>query len=770
MTATTASGSPDNPESSDSPTSSVDEAPAGDTPPPGPAAENDAVDRSESDDGDPVDPSTDPTGQDSPDVATSGTDPSETGRDRRAWIKQEGGYVAELSALCGLVFARPVLAAFGQSPETFIARGASAWFVLIFGLIVALGPVLVLGAVTALSGLAGRRVREAVQLVVLGYLAYLGFIQVLRIHFAWATRPVQIVALLAAVAAAYAVAKLAVVRTYVRFLGAATLVFLGQFLFISPSASLIFGGRSASVDDSVAAAVAEDLGEDAPPVVMVMLDALPTASLMDTDGEIDADLYPNLAALAGDGTWYRNHTTVAQDTVFAVPAALSGEMPSGREVPPVASSYPDNLFTLLGGSGAYELDAVEQVTALCPDSMCPHATDGALRPLLADGRNLWEESLERGRDRAGLPGAFGTRYVDFAGWVDQQRPAVEEPSTFRFYHVLMPHDPWNWLPGGQRYHASMPGGGQFAGYWGPTGSDLGLRRQVLQTQVVDEQLGRLFEGLRRADLYDDALIVVTADHGYAFEPQAPVRALAESQPEQILWTPLLVKAPGQTADDGGGVLDEENVMSVDVVAIGAAELGIDLEELDFRSDGVIPAGLGGPGRDAAKVVLDWSWGEIRAEDGEDYIPVDAEAGYERLLDLDLLGRLTESGSPDVWDVSGRGLVGSAVGDDLPVGEPLDVTFELDGPVVRQGISLEHPLPLELSGIGWISEDETVVLAVGDTVAALVRPEPTGFGVTSVRALLWPGAFVEGDNEISVHLLGGDEDTGAVLHPLEVTTR
>jgi hypothetical protein len=60
--------------------------------------------------------------------------------------------------------------------------------------------------------------------------------------------------------------------------------------------------------------------------------------------------------------------------------------------------------------------------------------------------------------------------------------------------------------------------------------------------------------------------------------------------------------------------------------------------------------------------------------------------------------------------------------------------------------------------------------LGHTVAALVRPEPTGFGVTSVRALLWPGAFVEGDNEISVHLLGGDEDTGAVLHPLDVTTR
>jgi hypothetical protein len=41
---------------------------------------------------------------------------------------------------------------------------------------------------------------------------------------------------------------------------------------------------------------------DAAPVVMVMFDGLSTGTLLDGEGRIDAELYPNLARLAGDST------------------------------------------------------------------------------------------------------------------------------------------------------------------------------------------------------------------------------------------------------------------------------------------------------------------------------------------------------------------------------------------------------------------------------------------------------------------------------------
>ena len=53
---------------------------------------------------------------------------------------------------------------------------------------------------------------------------------------------------------------------------------------------------------------------------MVIFDELPLTSLMDEKRQIDPVRYPNFAALADDGYWFRNATTVTDYTVQAVPA------------------------------------------------------------------------------------------------------------------------------------------------------------------------------------------------------------------------------------------------------------------------------------------------------------------------------------------------------------------------------------------------------------------------------------------------------------------
>jgi hypothetical protein len=64
-----------------------------------------------------------------------------------------------------------------------------------------------------------------------------------------------------------------------------------------------------------------------PPVVLVVFDALPVRLLEDATGHIDSERFPNFAALARTGTWYRNATTIHESTRFSVPAILDGERP-----------------------------------------------------------------------------------------------------------------------------------------------------------------------------------------------------------------------------------------------------------------------------------------------------------------------------------------------------------------------------------------------------------------------------------------------------------
>ena len=58
----------------------------------------------------------------------------------------------ELGGLAAFAFARPVLDTFGRSPETFVARGADALTVVLFGFVVAFLPYLLFGVL----GLLGR--------------------------------------------------------------------------------------------------------------------------------------------------------------------------------------------------------------------------------------------------------------------------------------------------------------------------------------------------------------------------------------------------------------------------------------------------------------------------------------------------------------------------------------------------------------------------------------------------------------------------------------
>jgi Sulfatase len=296
-----------------------------------------------------------------------------------------------------------------------------------------------------------------------------------------------------------------------------------------------------------------------PPIVVVVLDEFPTEALTTPSGKIDAARYPNFAALAGTSTWFRNGYTVFDSSFKAVPSILDGRMPADKTAADVRSHQP-SVYHLMHRLG-YDIFKVESATAICP-------------PWICDGT--------RTRRPGVLPRLAGSgRPARLHRWIgairDRGRP------TFYFHHALLPHEPWLYLPSGRQ---SRPAGVEPVGAinkppsWHLPGlTDHNHLRHLLQVGYVDRQIGRLMRRLRRTRLFDRALLVVMADHGYSFELNVKSRRqVTERNIGQIAPVPFFVKTPGQTE----GMVDHSLIRNVDLLPTIADVLGV---PVPWQADG-----------------------------------------------------------------------------------------------------------------------------------------------------------------------------------------
>jgi hypothetical protein len=291
-----------------------------------------------------------------------------------------------------------------------------------------------------------------------------------------------------------------------------------------------------------------------PPVVVLIFDEFPTDALLRPDGSIDAERFPHFADLAAHSTWFPNAFTVYDSTFKSVPAIMDGVTPR-RGTAADFRSHPRSIYTLMDRLG-YGIVDVASGEALCPPRICPdvrHRRPGVLKRL-----------------------AGGGRPPRLHGWVGSIRSRGRP--TFYLHHALLPHEPWIYLPSG---HQSRPSGNDpVPEINGPKGfGDRALTnhnetRHLLQVGFVDRQVGLLLARLRRTGLFDQALVVVTADHGYAFEVGVKDRRLVtETNVEEIAPVPMFVKAPGQTE----GEVDASFMRSLDVTPTIADLLGARIE-------------------------------------------------------------------------------------------------------------------------------------------------------------------------------------------------
>jgi Sulfatase len=332
------------------------------------------------------------------------------------------------------------------------------------------------------------------------------------------------------------------------------------------------GARGADAPSTTAQTPSPNEGA---PVVEVVFDELPTATLMNASGSgIDRKRFPGFAGLAAQSTWYRDNTTVADFTGRAVPAIETGIDP-GFTTLPVASQQPNSIFSLLGGK--YRFNVHEPVTNVCPQSLC-----GAARSA-------------RSSAAGGPPGAAGNGKSagDFAQelFVPPKPEEFEHwlagihsgPRSLNFIHMEVPHEPFHFLPDGRSYEytpisdVGTTNAQRWAGGIGGTATT--WQRHYIQTAFADTLTRQMIARLKKVGIWNRALVIVTADHGISFDPKSYRRLAVPANFGGIVNPPLFVKYPGQSR----GAISDVHTHSIDILPTTAQVLGL---ELPYQAQGV----------------------------------------------------------------------------------------------------------------------------------------------------------------------------------------
>jgi hypothetical protein len=329
------------------------------------------------------------------------------------------------------------------------------------------------------------------------------------------------------------------------------------------------------------------------PVVLVVFDEFAGASLLTPEHTIDATRFPHFSKLASESTWYRHACANASLTLCALPAILTGQSPPDEFSIP--KNYSQSLFLSLKSGAQYDYVAFEPVSVVAPqnDNVFSTSRPQTLQRTLATlgilsrvylfdvvptdfHRGLpeiprsWfglsrsdavDRSARRGRFRYSWSSQRDQQFTHFLECIDETREGI-----LYFGHFLLPHAPWCFLPSGKRYAPD-----QFEMNRGcletaeSITDELGLvqeqQRYLLQQIYLDRAIGQLVERLKASGIYDDCLLIVTADHGVSFRLNSSRRELVDNNVADICGIPLFVKYPGQSQ----GAVRDEIVQSTDIV-------------------------------------------------------------------------------------------------------------------------------------------------------------------------------------------------------------
>ena len=482
----------------------------------------------------------------------------------------------EYLALCGVAFAQPLLDILARNASYLVTSGTTAAQAFALVGIVCLAPPAALWGVDRLSGVVGPRFRSVVHYLLTAGVLVLLILQVVRRATSLEASEVIIAAVAAGIIAASAVHKWSLTRQFLHYLAWTPLLAATVFLAFSPASTAIFSEPPAPLADV-------NIGT-ASRVVFIVLDEMPTKSILDGNGHVDRELYPNFARLEQTTTWYRNSTTVAAFTQGAVPALVTGRSPRSLTTLPTNSAHPGNLFALLESS--YTLNVHEAVTRLCPSESCTSFDGDGLAGLLRTSTDLWRDSASPKKPNKAATDFDDANASAFA--LDSATNFIDSIDTANnrqldFLHVMLPHYPWryiNTLQGHRATFTAVPGE-KYLEPWSATGARLAHQQHLLQVQATDTLIGKILDRLQSLNALDDTMLIVTADHGISFGANEPARNATASNTTDLMWTPLFIKYPKQH----NGIIDDRPAFSIDVLPTIADVLNMQIPAKLPKPDG-----------------------------------------------------------------------------------------------------------------------------------------------------------------------------------------
>jgi len=639
----------------------------------------------------------------------------------RAW--------AEITGAWALAIAWPIFQGASSGPDSFTMMRADTLDLVIFAAVsILVVPTLLIGA-ELLLGLVSSTGRKRLHALLLGALLSLVLWQALGSDaLGDAVQLVIFTSLAAAIAIAYLRSEFT--RNMALLLGLAAPVTAVAFLLTGPGASVTLGGK---------ADAAAPTAEAHPPVVMLVLDEFPLAALQSAPDQIDRARFPNFAQLADQSSWYLNARTTGDVTTQAVPALLSGRPPHADSTPPSFRDHEDNLFTRLAAAG-YEIDATETVTDLCPHEICSErgGTIARLAKIAANGVEFGKPLPERISERYVLP-----RVREASLPIDP--PPSEEADRFvgrigpgdsrlEYQHLILPHIPWIYLPDGRDYIGPIaPGLGDVAGekdqtWLGSRGlTDASFQQFMLQVGYVDRTVGRVIRKMKETGIWEEAMLVVVADHGSAFRQGVSRRYLTERNAGWVLPVPLFVKYPGQTHGD---------------------KIDADFESTALLND--MLDGLGLPTTDEAPVPE----GELRAHSTAKGDMTLSSAKVRRGFDAAVRYRNESFPSDSFFDLTGDpDLIGRRADGNRRL-RPIEAEMTPSQPNSPADLS-SGQLPAYVSGSTPRKGEceRKLAIALNGRVALTLRPWAQG-DQCSFAGVLDPGLFRDGENEVTAYRITG----------------
>jgi|GEM_PF-2278757 len=488
-------------------------------------------------------------------------------------------YVWPLLALWSFAVAQPLYDLLQQNPTYLTAHELAGWPLLLFALVVSFLLPIGLMAVFFVPAYFVVPLRKTLPWLFtfaafgLFMALFNGFLRKLFPEISSATE--LFVSALCSLIMVWIVRRNALAFEFLRLLAFAALVFPAIFLWQLPASYMQSELENSEHELAITGTT--------PDIVLVVFDELALTTMLDDAQQLDEQRLPNFVAFAQDATWYSQASAVAASTRMAVPAILSGITPVLKKQPD-AVSHARNIFSMLKGS--YALNVEEPITRLCSFSQCrrtevlrlvildtavvighiaaPKWLVNRLPPIGGHWVGFWNPDLMG----SGSPVARDERVASINRFV-QGLERTGSPGL-HVLHSLLPHVPYTLLPSGERLlrHGTTPGhlisrtgGDRFIDEpWAVTESRYQYEWQL---GYVDSALGRIVAQLKSVDKYDDAIVIVTADHGLRLVPGKNRREPDVDSFIDIASIPMLIKLPGQSV----GKKDDSVFQSTDIMAL-----------------------------------------------------------------------------------------------------------------------------------------------------------------------------------------------------------